>query len=587
MAQKNNTAKIMVGIAIAFLLFIISSNTVGASDVFAWGLNAEGQLGNDTIFTDQNIPIKVNGLTNVADIEAGSSHTIALKSGNVWTWGGSLRGQVGYPSLSTRNPPTQLSTISNVIIISSGSKHNIAVKSDGTVKAWGDNYYGQLGSGGSNNFVDHPVSVLYGPSNVIGVATGNEHSIILTSDGAVWAWGRNDVGQVGDGTTTIRQYPTKINGIADVADIAGGSDHSIALKNDGTVWTWGWNVQGQLGLGTSDSYAHPVPEQVNGLTHIIAIDGGFSHTIALKNDGTVWAWGSNSQGELGDNTTVNRFEPGQVHGLTNVVAVASGSSFNIALKNDGTVWTWGLNGRGQLGDGTTINRLEPVQVYGLSKVSTIGTGSGHAIAIGIFDITPPIGPIIDVPTDNAILTSAHTWVNGTISYDTTNVTIYLDGLIINDSVSVSGGIFNISNVPLVTDGPHKINVSVKDSAGNINTTNTTVTVTVDTLSPTVTIDLPVEGYNYNTDTVAINVSADESVTWQYSINGTANVTFTPNETLSSLPDGNHNVTVYGSDLAGNIGSAMVNFTIDTTAPIITITTPRASSQTNMSGWQEM
>jgi len=192
------------------------------------------------------------------------------------------------------------------------------------------------------------------------IAGGGHHSLALRNDGTVWAWGRNNYGQLGDGTTTERHTPVQVANLTGVQAIAGGFSHSLALRSDGTVWAWGRNSKGQLGDGTTTNRTTPV--QVLNLTGVQAIAGGFFHSLALKSDGTVWAWGYNHFGQLGDGTTANRTIPVQVADLTGVQAIAAGSDHSLALRNDGTVWAWGWNYLGQLGDGTTANRSIPVQV---------------------------------------------------------------------------------------------------------------------------------------------------------------------------------------------------------------------------------
>ncbi len=129
----------------------------------------------------------------------------------------------------------------------------------------------------------------------------------LKNDGTVWAWGNNDAGQLGDGTTTRARAPARVKDSTDpsgyligVTALAAGRDHTVALKNDGTVWAWGGNYYGQLGDGTISSLT---PLQVAGQSGVISIAAGFYHTVALKNDGTVWAWGDNKYGQLGDGTS--------------------------------------------------------------------------------------------------------------------------------------------------------------------------------------------------------------------------------------------------------------------------------------------
>ena len=126
------------------------------------------------------------------------------------------------------------------------------------------------------------------------VACGYVHSLFLKGDGTVRAWGNNYYGQLGDGSTTISYFPVRVSGLSDVVAIAGGHDHNIALKDDGTVWSWGVNGDGQLGDGTY-IYSN-VPVRVSGLTGVVAVAAGRGHSVALKEDGTVWAWGSNSYG---------------------------------------------------------------------------------------------------------------------------------------------------------------------------------------------------------------------------------------------------------------------------------------------------
>ena len=146
----------------------------------------------------------------------------------------------------------------------------------------------------------------------------------VRSDGTeIWAWGRNDSGQLGDGTLTRRLSPGQVRGLSEVVAIAAGSYHSLAVKTDGTVWAWGWNQYGQLGDGTFATRLAPV--QVNGLSGVVGVAAGRYHSLALKSDGTVWAWGWNDSGQLGDKTFATRLAPVQVSELSGVVGIAAGS----------------------------------------------------------------------------------------------------------------------------------------------------------------------------------------------------------------------------------------------------------------------
>ena len=211
------------------------------------------------------------------------------------------------------------------------------------------------------------------------LAAGHTHLLALASDGAVWSWGGNGYGQLGDGTTTSRSTPTPIADLSGVVAVAAGENHSLALKADGTVWVWGSNAKGQLGDGTHT--ASLVPQAVPGLGGVVRIAAGRNHSLAVKADGSAWAWGDNGYGQLGDGTTTQRTSPVQPSGLPPVVALAGSEFHSLALTADGKVWGWGYNYQGQLGDGTFINRLAPVPVVGLSGVSQIGAGRLFSVAL--------------------------------------------------------------------------------------------------------------------------------------------------------------------------------------------------------------
>ena len=126
------------------------------------------------------------------------------------------------------------------------------------------------------------------PPPPVSVAAGNWHSLAVKSDGTVWAWGTNSVGELGDGTTTSCDTPVQVSGLSGVVAVAGGSYHNLALKSDGTVWAWGWNVAGELGDGTTAQRDTPV--QVSSLSGVLAVAAGNTLSLAVRSDGTVWAW---------------------------------------------------------------------------------------------------------------------------------------------------------------------------------------------------------------------------------------------------------------------------------------------------------
>jgi alpha-tubulin suppressor-like RCC1 family protein len=308
-----------------------------------------------------------------------------LKSdGTVWAWGDNYFGELGNGTNTNSNVPVQVSGLTGVTAIAGGGYHSLALKSDGTVWAWGDNADGQLGNGTLFNINVVPVPVS-GLTEITAIAGGGHHSLALNNDGTVWAWGSNDSGQLGNGTNTDSNVPVQVSGLTGITAIAAGWDHSLALKNGGTVWAWGHNGDGELGDGTN--YWSNVPVQVSGLTGITKIAGGHWHSLALKNDGTVWAWGYNNYGQLGNGTNTNSNLPVQVSGLTGVTAIAGCVSYSLALKDDGTVWAWGYNADGELGNGTNTDSYVPVQVVtsvggpALTGITAIAGGYAHSLAL--------------------------------------------------------------------------------------------------------------------------------------------------------------------------------------------------------------
>ncbi|RKG89192.1 hypothetical protein D7W82_07985 [Corallococcus sp. CA049B] len=269
--------------------------------------------------------------------------------------------------------------------VAAGRYHTVALKSDGSVWAWGSNSVGQLGDGTTTDRTT-PVQV-QGLTGVTAIHAGKHHSVAFKQDGTVWAWGSNQSGQLGDGTTTNRTTPVQVQGLTGVATLHAGGDHTVVLKQDGTVWAWGNNFEGELGDGTTTYRKQPV--RVTGLTGVTALGIGSGHTVALKQDGTLWAWGFNSVGQVGDGTKVNRTTPVRVAGLTGVAAVYAGSGHSFALKQDGTLWAWGFNNAGQLGDGTTADRTSPVRVQlsGLTGMTALvasgdpDTDSHHTVIL--------------------------------------------------------------------------------------------------------------------------------------------------------------------------------------------------------------
>ncbi len=260
-----------------------------------------------------------------------------------------------------------------------GDSHILALRTDGTVWAWGENFVGQLGNTAAiESTLPMPVD---GIAGAVAVAAGSYHSLALLADGELRAWGNNSSGQLGDGTNTGRSTPTRVQGLTDVVAIAADVVSTLALKRDGTVWAWGDNYLGQLGLG--DTTNRSLPTRIEGLSDVVGISFGRGYSgcgAALKGDGTVWTWGNNYSGQLGDGTRVSRFLPVQIN-IDQVTCLTAGAGFFFAERTDGSVWAWGNNYYGQLGDGTTIDRLSPAPAATLQGYSQLTGGWSHALGL--------------------------------------------------------------------------------------------------------------------------------------------------------------------------------------------------------------
>ena len=213
--------------------------------------------------------------------------------------------------MSTTTNRTSAGTVlglSGVVAVAAGYVHTVAVKDDRSVCGLaGSNASGQLG----DNPHESDDLVILTLNNVLQLSANYNHTVAVKDDGTVWAWGSNALGLLGDGTNVLfRTSPVQVAGLSGVVTVAAGYQHTVAVKDDGTVWAWGYNNYGQLGDGTTVTRTTPV--QVSGLTNVVGVSTRFQHTVGLKGDGTIWTWGQNNFGQLGDGTVTSQLIPAQV-----------------------------------------------------------------------------------------------------------------------------------------------------------------------------------------------------------------------------------------------------------------------------------
>ena len=304
-----------------------------AGAVYTWGSNQEGQLGlgdsgNRSVPTEVPVPC---GDTRVAGVATGHNSTLALcTGGTVWAWGLNADGQLGDGTRTLRRSPVAVTGLTDVVAVAAGRDMSYAIRSDGTAWAWGDNAYGELGDGTTTDRLT-PVQVV-GLTNVTGLAGGRDHGLALRSDGSVWAFGWNLYGQLGDGTTTNRPTPVQVT--TGATEVTAGAHHSYALRSDGQVLAWGRNYRDELGDGSTTTRTRPVP--VIGVSHAVSVGSGRDHGVAVMADGSVMAWGDNSGGQLGDGTTTSRSRAVTVAGVAGATAAGGGGGeYSVVLVGTG------------------------------------------------------------------------------------------------------------------------------------------------------------------------------------------------------------------------------------------------------------
>ncbi|MGV8911288.1 MAG: RCC1 domain-containing protein [Rhodoglobus sp.] len=339
-------------------------------NAYAWGLNLSGQLGDGTT-TDRPTPALVQTPPGVTftQVSAGAEHSLAVGSdGNTYSWGSSPYGALGDGPLASRLTPGLVRLPLGVTFtkVSAGYNHSLALGSDGNAYAWGHNNSGQLGEGTTTSRLNPKIVIAPSAVTFTEIAGGSQHSVALASDGTAYAWGRNSDGQLGDGTLTAHILPAAVvlpSGVS-LTDIGAGSDHAVGVGSNGSVYAWGNNDNGQLGDLTTTNRLAPVRVEFAPGIAITEVSTALAHSTAVGSDNTIYAWGLNTHGELGDSTTTTSPTPLTVDTPAGVTlsTVTSGGYHSMALGSDNKNYAWGWNALGQLGDGTTTDRLSPTVI---------------------------------------------------------------------------------------------------------------------------------------------------------------------------------------------------------------------------------
>ncbi|MEY4554547.1 MAG: hypothetical protein RL197_974 [Actinomycetota bacterium] len=392
---------------------VADGTTCVVKDGAVWcvGAGTRGQLGNGT-WVDSNVPVQVKrtvstNLTNVRHITGAGTHFCAItwNSQAVFCWGSNTYGELGFTAGTDYNYATQVTGVLLTSIVGSlslGPTSACATTTNGLI-CWGNRVNGLLGNGLSNGSQSNSAapSGFSSDSHRVSVGASSACGIKL---GALFCWGLNNYGQVGDGTTTTRLTPVAVSGATSgVSDVAVGSSATCAVIN-GAAKCWGNNDFGQLGNGTNSSNATPTTITSasdgtsfdSGVTDISMSSNVSSQTqdsvCVTKSNGAVYCFGYNGEGQLlnGETTSTNSPKPALV-ATSGVTSVAVGSDHSCFIK-DNSAYCSGANSQGQLLDSTTTASAAPVNVSTFSSMSAFGVVSGAATtAPSIFGTTARVG----------------------------------------------------------------------------------------------------------------------------------------------------------------------------------------------------
>jgi alpha-tubulin suppressor-like RCC1 family protein len=270
-----------------------------------------------------------------------------------------------------------------------GQEHGLLINEAGECWAWGSNNFGQLGDGTTTNRFNNDMTQVAGGHTFVAIAAGARYSLGITDNGDMYAWGYNSYGNLGNGTSfTVELSPVLVSGGHSWTQVSAGLVTTLAIDDSGNAWGWGYNTNGAIGDGsTTDS---DVPVAVSGGHTWIKVAAGHGHSAGITDSGAAYAWGSNSRGQIGDGTNTDSTVPVAVSGGHTWTDIDVGmentifQAFNghtAAIDANGAAYAWGYNGYGQLGDGTTSNRNTPGAVNGGHTCTAIAAGSAHTVML--------------------------------------------------------------------------------------------------------------------------------------------------------------------------------------------------------------
>jgi len=266
--------------------------------LWSWG---NASLGDGTTNIRSSPVSVIGGFTDWCQFDAACTHSVAVRTnGTLWGWGINSYGQLGDNSTTHRSSPVSvIGGFTDWCQASAGVQHSLGIRTNGSLWAWGRNNNFQLGTG-NNTVRSSPVSVIGGFTDWCQVSAGFGNTFAIRTGGTLWAWGQGNYGQLGDGTATGKCSPVSVvGGFTDWCQVSVHSNgfHTHAIRTNGTLWAWGSASLGRIGVGDNSNRCSPTIV-AGGFTDWCQVSAGAVHSIAVRQNGTAWAWGFNSSGRL-------------------------------------------------------------------------------------------------------------------------------------------------------------------------------------------------------------------------------------------------------------------------------------------------
>lgn len=363
-----------------------SITTSNYNILYGWGLNTNGQVGNNST-TATSSPVSVVGRTgDWVQISSGCSHSLGVRSnGSAWAWGAGASGRLGDGTTTAcrLSPVSVVGGFTDWCQVSAGNQHSVGLRANGTLWAWGS---GVLLGNNCTTDRSSPVSVAGGFTDWCQVSAGYQHTVAVRTNGTLWAWGSSTSGRLGNDCASgpFSSPVSVIGGFTDWCQAFAADYHSLGLRRNGSLWAWGSGGYGRLGNDCTSNFSSPV-SVVGGFTDWCRISANGNHNLAQRCNGTLWAWGYGTSGQLGNGASSTQQSPvSVVGGFTDWCGISAARRHSVALRTNGTLWVWGRNNNGQLGinsSGSDVN--SPVSVAGgFTDWSKIADTNGcHTLAI--------------------------------------------------------------------------------------------------------------------------------------------------------------------------------------------------------------